>query len=140
MMRSFSIFLTLAAVLAVPATVGFAQSRPQWSLLEAEQVAGKHLFEVHCAACHGERPGRSVLAPSLRGVVGRPAASLAGFQYSEALKKSGLTWTADNLRKWIADNAHVVPGTLMPHVSISDPAETIYLVAYLETLKSTPKP
>jgi cytochrome c len=61
---------------------------------------------------------------------------MAGFPYSDALKKSGLVWTEDNLRKWIADSAHTVPNTLMPHVSISDPAEQIYLVAYLKTLKA----
>ena len=81
--------------------------------------------------------GKPVFGPSLKGVVGRPAGSLAGFPYySDALKKSGLVWTEDNLRKWIADNAHTVPNTLMPHVSISDPAEQIYLIAYLRILKA----
>lgn len=47
---------------------------------------------------------------------------------------SGLIWTEDNLRKWISDNVHMVPNTLMPHVSISDPAEQIYLIAYLKKL------
>jgi cytochrome c2 len=51
-----------------------------------------------------------------------------------ALKKSGLTWTEDNLRAWIADPSHTVPGTLMPHVSLSDPAEQLYVIAYLKTL------
>jgi len=67
--------------------------------------------------------------------VGRPAGSLAGFPYSDALKKSGLVWTEDNLRKWIADSAKTIPNTLMAHVSISDPAEQIYVIEYLKTLK-----
>jgi hypothetical protein len=40
----------------------------------------------------------------------------------------------------VADNAHLVRDTLMPHVSISDPAEQIYLVAYLKTLKGPATP
>ena len=36
----------------------------------------------------------------------------------------------------MADNVHIVPNTLMPHVAISDPAEQIYLVEYLKTLKA----
>ena len=141
-MKHLPILLTVAAGISLAATAGSAQivTSGQWSLIEAEQVAGKHLFETHCVSCHGNQPGRSVLAPSLRGIVGRPAASLASFQYSDALKNSKLVWTEDNLRKWISDNAHMVPGTLMPHVSISDPAEVIYLVEYLKTLKAPQKP
>jgi len=76
------------------------------------------------------------LGPSLTGVVGRPAASVAGFPYSDALKKSGLTWTEDNLRAWIAEPSHTVPGTLMPHVSLSDRAEQLYVIACFKTLCS----
>jgi cytochrome c len=108
-------------------------------LLEAEQEAGQQLYNHHCAVCHVPGAGPVFgFGPSLVGVVGRPAGSVPGFPYSEALKKSGLIWTEDNLRKWVADNAKLVPNTLMPHVSISDPAEQIYVVAYLKTLKSAP--
>jgi cytochrome c len=116
-------------------------SNPGWSLIEAEQIAGRHLFKDHCAACHEERRNPHFdLGPSLKGVVGRRAASVPGFPYSNALKKSGLVWTEDNLRKWIADNEHMVPGMLMPHVAIKDPAEIIYIVEYLKTLKAPEKP
>jgi hypothetical protein len=57
-----------------------------------------------------------------------------GLPDSEALKNSGLGWTEDNLRTWIADSVHTVPNTLMPDVSINDPAEQIYLIAYIKTL------
>ena len=98
------------------------------------EIAGQKVFADHCAVCHAQRVVARPLGPSLRGVVGRPAASLAGFPYSDALKKSGLTWTEDNLRAWIADSSHKVSGTLMPHVSLSDPAEQLYVIAYLKTL------
>jgi cytochrome c2 len=46
-----------------------------------------------------------------------------------------LTWTADNLRKWISNNEGRVPGARMRHVSITDPAEQDYLISFLATLK-----
>jgi cytochrome c len=124
-----------AMIGVVTATVSFAQYpplSPRFDILLAEQVAGQRVFTNHCGACHaGEKS--SAVGPSLHGIVGRPAAALNDFPYSEALRTSGLTWTEDNLRKWIADNAQLVPKTLMPHVSISDRAEQIYLIAYLKT-------
>ena len=132
-MKYFAVLVLSVAALVTSGTAGFAQktfiSPP---LEQAMQAAGAQLFKDHCAACHARKP----YAPSLRGVVGRPAGTAAGFSYSDALKKSGLVWTEDNLRKWIADNAHLVPDTLMPHVSISDPAEQLYVVAYLKSLKA----
>ena len=131
--------LPLLSLLAIAAIAPTTQSRSQYfqfpSLVEAEQAAGQQLYLNHCAACHSPQGVARGLGPSLVGIVGRPAASLPGFHYSDALRKSGLTWTPDNLRKWIANNTAMVPNTLMPHVSVSDPAEQIYLVAYLKTLK-----
>lgn len=111
------------------------------SLRAAMEGAGRQVFIDHCAACHTpKRDTRVLLAPSLQGIIGRPAASVAGFPYSDAMKNWGLVWTEDNLRKFIADSTHTVPETLMPHASISDPAEQTYLIAYLRTLKPSGAP
>ena len=129
-MKSLWLFAFSVAVTATSTSVS-AQFIHKWSQVEAERVAGHQLFLTHCAACHVA----SGLAPNLVGVVGRPAGSLPGFPYSDALKKSGITWTEDNLHKWVADNKRMLPNTLMPHVSLSDPAEQLYIVEYLKTLK-----
>ena len=143
-MKHLATAIFSAAVVQTNGTAGLAQSvasNSGWSLVEAEQIAGQHLFKDHCAVCHAERRNPHFdLGPNLKGVVGRPAATVPGFPYSNALKKSGLVWTEDNLRKWIADNEHMVPGMLMPHVAIKDPAEIIYIVEYLKTLKAPEKP
>ncbi len=129
-----------ATGLCLAATVGMGQPLPGWSQRygEAAQVAGKQIYHDHCAACHVLKRGARGYGPSLYGVVNRPAGSVPGFAYSDALKKSGLVWTDDNLQKWIGNNAALVPNTAMPHVSISDPAEQIYLVSFLRTLKARP--
>ena len=131
-------FLALSAVgTFAMAMASVAQNSPTqapgFSVLEAEQVAGHQLFKDHCGSCHTSPVS---YGPSLNGIVGRRAGSLPLFPYSDALKKSGLVWTEDNLRKWIANSAEMIPNTLMPHVSIRDPAEQIYLVAYVKTLKA----
>ena len=123
-----------AAFMVGLAPPGFSQPpAPGFPVLQAEQAAGRHVFEEHCAPCHAQPAS---YGPSLEGVVGRRAGTLPLFPYSDALKKSGVVWTEGNLRKWIANSAKMIPNTLMPHVSISDPAEQIYLVAYLKTLSA----
>jgi len=97
-----------------------------------EEVAGRHVFD-RCKACHSVEPGKQGFGPNLHGIIGRPAASLPMFMYSDALKASGLIWTEDNLRQWMAGNETVVPGTRMRHVGVTDKAEQDYLIAYLKT-------
>lgn len=97
------------------------------------EAAGKELFNK-CSACHSLDSSKNSFGPSLIGVVGRKAAVLPRFAYSDALKNSGITWNEENLRKWIAGNDQFVPGTRMRHVEITDKAEQDYLIAYLKTL------
>lgn len=138
-MKRPPVFVVLTAL--VFANAASAQVLVPFSWHKAAREAGKNIYMEHCAVCHAWNASIPVkMGPSLVGIVGRPAASQPGFPYSDALKKSGIVWTEDNLKKWLADNAHMVPGTLMPHVSITDPAEQIYLIEYLKTLKAASGP
>ncbi len=119
--------LVVAALLAAATTVSAEETM--------EAAAGKQVFEHRCDSCHSADPSKNTFGPSLTGVVGRAAATLPRFTYSEALKLSGIIWTEENLHLWIADNEKFVPGTRMRHVSITDRAEQDYLIAYLKTLK-----
>lgn len=99
----------------------------------AMAAAGAEVFN-RCEACHSQNVSKNAFGPSLSGVVGRQAASLPRFAYSEGLSTSGITWTEANLRMWVEDNTKLVPGTRMRHVAITDLAEQDYLIAYLKTL------
>ena len=99
----------------------------------AMAAAGAEVFK-RCQACHSEDSSKNAFGPSLSGVVGRQAAALPRFSYSEALQKSDITWDEDNLRQWVEDNTKLVPGTRMRHIAITDRAEQDYLIAYLKTL------
>lgn len=99
-----------------------------------DPAAGETAFKAQCMGCHVVGLGqKGVLAPSLRGVVGRKAAS-TGFSYSVALKASGLTWTKANLDTFLAAPTKMVPGTRM-FIAITDPQQRANVVAYLATLK-----
>jgi cytochrome c len=125
-----SILLGSLALSSALASVPFAQADE-----EAMQAAGHQLFVHHCTACHSLDTSKNAFGPSLVGVLGRPAATVPRFAYSKAMEDSGITWTEDNLRKWIADNEALVPGTRMRHVAITDQAEQDYLISFLRTLK-----
>jgi cytochrome c len=68
---------------------------------------GKELFEKRCGGCHAL--DRDKEGPRLGGVYGRVAGSVDSFQYSDALKKSKITWTAETLDKWLTDTEMLIP-------------------------------
>jgi cytochrome c len=98
----------------------------------ADANHGKVLFET-CAACHSDRP--DALAPSLKGVFGRQAASLDGFRYSNPMKRANLVWDEANLRDYIRDPQGKVKGNRMPYGGMSDAGDIDDVIAYLKTLK-----
>ena len=87
-----------------------------------------------CAACHSA-DGTPGVGPTLKGIVGRTSASIAGFAYSSALKRAQLQWTAEQLDKYIANPQAAVPGNTMPYAGMDDANERSALIAYLSTLK-----
>ena len=96
--------------------------------------AGGKLFKRMCGGCHqiGES-ARAFFGPQLNGIVGRAAASTTDYQYSGAMKSSGVVWTREKLAAYIEDPKAVVSGTRMIFWGISDQEKIDDLLAYLET-------
>jgi cytochrome c len=123
--------LTLAAALALLGALATAQpARAQ------DAAAGQRVFN-QCRACHTiEQNGRNGVGPNLHGVVGRKAASVEGFRYSNAMKEKGeqgWTWTEDNLRPYLHNPREVVPGTNMSFPGIRNDQQINDLIAYLKS-------
>lgn len=123
----YSVGLLVAALLlgSVPATAQDASK-------------GEAVFK-RCRACHAIGPAAPNKAgPSLTGVVGRKAGSVAGFNYSEAMRKAasgGLVWTDDKLAQFLATPDAVVPDNVMAFGGVKDPAERADLIAFLKLHK-----
>jgi len=88
-----------------------------------------------CAACHSTTPGKTIIGPSLAGVYGATAGQVPGFQFSDAMKNSGLVLNASGLDKFIADPKATVPGTIMALNGIKDASQRKAIIDYLKTLK-----
>ena len=97
--------IAAAALAGALVTAGAANAADVETMMAAQ---GQNTFQHRCGGCHSADPSKNTFGPSLHGVVGRPAASLARFAYS---------------------------GTRMRHVSITDGAEQDYLLAFLRGLK-----
>ena len=87
-----------------------------------------------CTACHSTAPGKTILGPSLAGVYGRKAGQVPGFQFSDAMKSSGMVLNEKNLDAFLANPAAKVPGTTMVFAGVKDEDQREAIIDYLKTL------
>ena len=121
-------------MLGAAASVLFLASAP--AMAAGDAAAGEKVFRRSCMACHSAtKDGPKRLGPTMFGVVGRKSGSVEGFRYSEANKKSNVTWTPEALDKYLADPKGMIPGTTMAFAGLKKDSDRADLVAYLETLK-----
>jgi cytochrome c len=108
-----------------------SQSASGATKLVGDADRGAEQFEATCAECHGA----AATAPTLRGIIGRPVASIQTFYgYSEAMKaKKPMTWTVENLDTYLKSPPTFVPGNLM-YREYPDAQMRADIIAFLATL------
>ncbi len=135
-MQSIRIAACAASVLA--AFASGAADRP-----EGDPARGARVFRA-CAVCHSLRPAEHMTGPSLGHVWGRKAGTAEGFRrYSDAMKRSAITWNARTLERWLADPDAFIHGTSMMFPGLRSAGDRGDVIAYLHAVsegKAEPAP
>jgi cytochrome c len=112
--------------------LAFAGAMTSAAVAAGDPVKGKAVFE-QCAACHSLAVGQNGVGPSLHGLFGRKSGSEDDFAYSAAMRRANITWTPEQLDRYLADpQGGVFRGNRMPFAGIPDPEMRADLIAYLE--------
>ena len=96
-----------------------------------DAVKGKAVF-ARCAICHDLNPGVQKMGPNLHGLFGRKAGTVAGFNYSPAMKSAKITWSPTTLDSYVTSPAKAIPGNKMAFAGLATPADRANLIAYLQ--------
>jgi cytochrome c len=125
---AFGVFASGALALAY--VTGAAQAA-------GDPTKGKAAFERQCAICHTtEKTGDNRFGPNLFGIVGKTAATVPGFAYTNAFKnRAKWEWSEDAIGSWMMFPSTMVPGTAMGVFQGIAERDRDDLVAYLATLK-----
>ena len=108
-----------------------AQAGQAQDLAEGEQSFKK------CFPCHSIGVGaKNKVGPELNGLDGRHSGSAPDYNYSDANKNSGITWTEATFKDYIKDPRAKIPGTKMIFPGIKNEKETGDLWAYLASFKA----
>lgn len=107
----------------------------------ADVKAGEAYFGKKCSVCHSiDKAGANKVGPKLWGVMNRPVASIADFNYSAAMKGHGGKWTFEEMNKFQWDPKKTVPGTIMAYAGNKKDQERANLIAYLASMSDSPAP
>lgn len=101
----------------------------------APKVAEAPAAFAQCRSCHAVEPGKNMVGPSLAGIYGTKAGAVAGYNFSPAMKESGLTWDAKTLDAFLKAPREVVPGTRMVIPGVKSDEARSAIIAYLKALK-----
>jgi len=85
-------------------------SAPAAAIANGDADHGEVLYQG-CQDCHSL--DKNDVGPRHRGVFGREAGSIPDFDYSDAVRNSGVTWDEANLDKWLTDPQAFLPGSRM---------------------------
>jgi cytochrome c len=102
-------------------------------------AAGEQTFKK-CFACHSVGAGaKNKVGPELNGIDGRHSGTAPGYNYSEANKKSGITWNEKEFLDYIKDPRARIKGTKMIFAGIKNETEAKSLWAYLSQFDASGK-
>jgi cytochrome c len=101
------------------------------ALAAGDLTAGEKVF-AKCKACHQVGEGaRNAVGPQLNGLDGRTAGSAEGYNYSGAMKSSGIVWNEASFKEYIKNPKAKVAGTKMIYAGLAADKDQDDVWAYL---------
>jgi cytochrome c len=98
---------------------------------DGDAAKGAKVFNK-CKACHTADKETNKVGPHLVGLFGRTAGSVEGYKYSDAMRASGIVWSAETLSIYLKTPKDMVPGTKMTFAGLKKDDDIENLIAYLE--------
>ncbi|HXF88603.1 MAG TPA: cytochrome c family protein [Xanthobacteraceae bacterium] len=118
-----------------------APEEPIAKLLASADLKRGEAAAKKCIACHTfQKGGPNLVGPNLWGIVNRPRASVANFNYSPAMRAKGGNWGFEELNDYLLNPRKMVPGTIMNFPGITRGSERADLILYLNSLSDNPAP
>lgn len=119
----------IAVAVLVLGTTGTGMAAPAGP----DIVRGEQLY-ARCAACHALAYDR--VGPRHCGLLGRRAGTVPGFDYSAAMRQSGIVWNEKTLDHFLRKPLAMVPGSTMTYDGVADAGERNDLIAYIKAANS----
>jgi cytochrome c len=127
MLARFLLFVAVLTLAACDRPVN--QGRPP---RDADLFArGEIAFARRCMSCHNVKIAATGTGPDLVALDGRKAGTRKDFDYSPAMRQSGIVWDAESLDRYLSDPEKMVPGTSMLTEPVKDASERAALVHYI---------
>jgi cytochrome c len=117
---------------AAPAGLEFSETPQAAATPSGDAVRGAEAYEASCGGCHSIDANR--IGPAHRDVVGRKAGTAPDFDYSDAMKSSGVVWTPETLDQWLANPQGFIKGARMGF-RLADAQRRADVIAYLSEQK-----
>lgn len=140
-MKKF-VFVALAAAIAFPVASSNAVAMDEAANIKKMVKRGKKVAIKQCFACHDITEEKQIkVGPPLWGIFGQPAASVEGYQYSEAQisKKDSIVWDEPTLDAYLQDPKALVPNNKMAYpiagMKVMTDKQRKNLIEFLKSLK-----
>lgn len=93
-----------------------------------DAVRGEQIYQS-CQDCHSLDDNE--VGPKHRGVFGRAAGAVPGYDYSEALKNAKIVWNEATLDRWLKNPQDFMPGSKMAF-HLTDTKDRADVIEYLK--------